>query len=325
MLTVTVLSLGLPLAALGLDASITAAVSPERRSLVVEASPGVRDADTYDERFATVFLNGLGLDISGQQALALAPSVGRYGRVFGLEYATVFDPNEAADALAEALLPDDDSPRPVHLAVAASSMGDVRGLEIIASLSQRQPDVKVVGFVVNTGPGPQKRARVRGGSTVQALLDGSCSAFVPGRLALGLLEVVNQGAQGHVESTRELAVAYRAGTTYRGRVVFNQLCSLTRPSAVEAPPPIPYTVYLTTGDPGDDVIVDTEGAYRDWVRVLPGMQRIRVPGATHDNFSYRPDLFNPVFSNEIMPRIRALQVARTPSALPAAQGAQRPV
>lgn len=319
------LILGVPLCALGLDAAVTAAVSTERRSVVIEASPGVRDADTWDAAFATVFLNGLGLDISGQQALALAPSVGRYGRVLGLEYAEVFDPNEAADALAEGLMPDEDSPRPVYLAVAASSMGDVRGLEIIASLTQRQPDVRVMGFIVNTGPGPRKRVRVRGGATVQAVIDRSCSAFIPGRVTLGLLEVLNQSAQGRLDNSHEVAVAYRAGTTYRGGVVFNQLCSLTRPSAVDAPPPIPYTVYLTTGDPADDRVVDTDGAYRDWVQVLPGMQRIRVPGATHDNFSFRPDLFNPLFANEIMPRIRAQQIVRSPATRPNGLGAQHPV
>lgn len=311
--------------ALAVDAAVTAATSPERRTTVVEASPGVRDAETYDPRFAVVFLNGLGLDISGRQALALAPSVGRYGRVLALEYASVFDPDEAADALHDILAPPGDGRTPVYLGLVASSMGDVRGLEIIASLQQRHPDVRVVGFVVNTGPGPGKRTRVRGGRTVQALLDQSCWLVAPGRVTLGLLEVLNQNSQGHVNSTRDVALAYRSGTSYRGRVIVNQLCSLTRASALEEPPRMPYSVYLTTGDPADDVMVDTEGAYADWREVLPGMELIRVPGATHDNLSYRPDLFNPLFADVILPRLRAEQVARTPRSHQPGLGANRPV
>lgn len=319
------LTLALIAGLVGLDSAVTAATSPERRTDVIEVSSGLADAPTHDDGFATVFLNGLGLDISAEQARALTPAVGRFGRVYALEYASVFDADEAADALHAALRAQRAASPPVHLTVVASSMGDVRGLEIIASLGQRHPDVVTVGFVVNTGPGPGKRTRVKGGRAVQALLDQSCSPFVPGQVTLGLLELVNQGHQGHVRTFGGAVRAFNAGTTYSGPVVVNQLCSLTRPSALARPPYVPFTAYLTTGSPEDDVIVDGDGAYEDWRTVLPGMQLRRVDGATHDNFSHRPDLFNPLFADDLMPLIRAQQIARTRVAAGHVAGARRPV
>lgn len=321
-----VLALGLPLSLLALDSMWTSATSAERSTTVVAVSAGYPDADTYDPATATIFLNGLGLDISQDQARALTPSVGAFGQVHALEYASVFDANEAADAVQSAVSTAGE-PRPMtYLTVVASSMGDVRALEIIASLAERHADtVTVMGFIVNTGPGPGKRVRVRGGPGVQALLDQSCTAFIPGRATLGLVEVMNQGLQGHVSEMSDVAVAYRAGTGYRGRVIVNQLCSLTRPSALQSPPFIPYSAYLATGFPLDDVIVDGEGAYADWLDVLPGMQIRRVEGATHDNLSYRPDLFNPLFADDLMPLIQNQRIARTGNTHPGGAGARRPV
>ncbi|MFV0451680.1 MAG: hypothetical protein ACK5LS_05450 [Propioniciclava sp.] len=310
--TAVVLILGLPLSLIALDSMWTAATSDDRSTEIVAVSPGYPDAETYDPTRATVFLNGLGRDISTDQAQALTPSVGQFGRVYALQYAPVFDPNEAADTVRETVGMPPGSGQVTHLTVVASSMGDVRGLELIASLSERHANaVTVVGFVVNTGPGPDKRIRVRGGPTVQALLDQSCSAFVPGRASLGLMEIVNQTLQGHVTDVDGAAIAYSAGTEYRGQVVVNQLCSLTRPSAIADPPFVPFSVYLATGFPLDDVIVDGEGAYADWLKVLPGMEIRRIEGTTHDNLSYRPDLFNPVFAEDLMPLIRNQQIART--------------
>lgn len=323
--TCIVLILGIPLSLIGLDSMWTAATSPGRATTIVHVDTGYPDADTYDASTATLFLNGLGLDISEEQARALTPSVGRFGEVYALRYASVFDPNEAADAVAAAVR-DPEAPDDVtHLTLVASSMGDVRALEIIASLRERHTNVDVVGFVVNTGPGPGKRVRVRGGPTIQAVLDQSCSAFVPGRITMGLVEVVNQRVQGNVTDMDGAALAYTSGTEYPGQVVVNQLCSLTRPSAIDEPPYIPFTVYLTTGFPLDDVIVDGDGAYADWLEVLPGMELRRVEGATHDNFSYRPDLFNPLFAEDLMPLIRNQIVARGSSASGGGSLSQRPV
>lgn len=303
----------------------TAATSVERSTTVVAVSTGFPDSATYDPATATIFLNGLGLDISEDQAQALTPSVGSFGRVYALEYSSVFDANEAADAVRSAVTPNDSHPGKTYLTVVASSMGDVRALEIIASLVERHADsVTVMGFVVNTGPGPGKRLRVRGGPTVQALLDQSCTPFIPGRVTLGLIEVANQSLQGHVTGVADAAFAYRTGTGYRGRVVVNQLCSLTRPSAIDRPPVIPFTVYLTTGIPLDDVVVDGEGAYADWLTVLPGMQIRHVDGATHDNFSYRPDLYNPLFADDLLPLIQNQRIARTGNIHPGGAGARRP-
>lgn len=326
MYTAVVLTLGLPLSLLALDSMWTSATSSEHSTTVVAVSPGSPTADTYDAATATIFLNGLGLDISQDQARAMTPSVGAFGRVYALEYASVFDANEAADAVASAVGHTSESRQMTYLTVVASSMGDVRALEIIASLAERHADtVTVMGFVVNTGPGPEKKVRVRGGPGMQAFLDQSCTPFVPGRATLGLAEVVNQGFQGHVTEVGDVATAYRAGTGYRGRVIVNQLCSLTRPSALESPPFIPFSVYLGTGYPLDDVIVDGEGAYADWLGVLPGMQIRRVEGATHDNLSYRPDLFNPLFADDLMPLIQNQRIARTGNTHPGGAGARRPV
>lgn len=323
--TAVVLILGLPLSAIAFDSMWTAATSRDWETTVTPVSAGQPDADTYDGTTATVFLNGLGRDISRDQAQALTPSVGQFGHVLAVDYAAVFDPNEAADALATALADVTDGAERTHLTVVASSMGDVRGLEIIASIKERHRSVNVTGFIVNTGPGPGKRVRVRGGPTVQALLDQSCSTFVPGRATMGLIEVLNQGLQGNVDSADAAALAYSSGTEYRGRVVVNQLCSLTRPAAVDDPPFVPFSAYLTTGFPLDDVIVDGEGAYTDWREVLPGMSIRYVAGATHDNLSYRPDLFNPLFAEDLMPLIRNQRIARSPRAPSGAAGAQRPI
>lgn len=302
------------------------ATHPERATEVRHISDGFADAPTYEEDTAIVFLNGLGLDISARQAQALTASVGRYGRVLALEYATVFDPDEAAHRLHDALLTGEGVPDRVRLTVVASSMGDVRGLEIIASLREHHRDVDVVGFIVNTGPGPEKRLRVKGGRAVQAVLDQSCSLVAPGQITLGLLEVVNQALQARIHTTDDLVAAYGSGTTYRGRVVVNQLCSLTRPSAINEPPYIPFKAYLTTGDPTDDVIVDGELAYHDWRRLLPGMELRTVDGATHDNLSYRPDLFNPLFADDLMPRIAATRPAeRSPGLHTSDRTITRPV
>ena len=312
-LTTIVASVVVPAALLAADAGWTMATNPERATEVRHISDGFADADTFQADTATVFLNGLGLDISARQAQALTTSVGSYGRVLALEYASVFDADEAAHRLHDALLTGEGVPDRVRLTVVASSMGDVRGLEIIASLRQHHRDITVVGFIVNTGPGPEKRLRVKGGQAVQALLDQSCAVVAPGQVTLGLLEVFNQAQQGRIHTTDDLVAAYGSGTAYRGRVVVNQLCSLTRPPAVNEPPYIPFKAYLTTGDPADDVIVDGERAYHDWRRLLPGMELRTVEGATHDNLSYRPDLFNPLFADDLMPRIAATRpVDRTP-------------
>lgn len=318
------LVVALPVALIGLDAGVAAATNPVRSSTVVEASPGDASAPEHRTDWATVFLNGLGLDVSLIQAEALTPSVGRFGRVYALKYASVFDADEAADELARAIRTPNTTPAaPVTLTLVASSMGDVRGLEIIAALHQRHPEVRVAGFVVNTGPGPGKRLRVKAGPTVQALLDQSCSPFVPGSVTLGLLEVLNQYGQGNVTSPATLADAFEAGTQYRGRVVVNQLCSLTRPSPLTDPPAVPFSAYLGVADPAADVIVDCEAAYADWKELLPDMQQRRVAGVTHDNLHFRPDVFNRLFAADLMPAVRAA-VAPKPS-VRGGIGAPRPV
>ena len=302
-LATLLLVLGAPALLLGLDSAWTVATNPAHRTRVIAVTEGDKAAPTYRGDSASIFLNGLGLDVSERQAKALSPSVGRFGRVYALAYASVFDPDRAADAVAEAILDPDAPDRPAYLTVLTSSMGDVRGLEIIASLRQRHEQVRVVGFVVNTGPGPGKRLRVRGGEAVQRLLDQSCSPFVPGSVTLGVVEVLNQTLQGNVDRLSDAVEAFNAGRQYRGRVLVNQLCSLTRPSALSDPPPIPYSVYLGVADPDHDLVVDTELAYEDWLGLLPGMEHRRVAGATHDNFHFRPDLFNPLLTDDILPRI----------------------
>lgn len=319
--------LAVPTGLLVLDAAWTAATNPQRQTQVIEVSAGVRDAPTHDRATATVFLNGLGLDIARHQAEALTPSAGRFGRVLALEYAAVFDPNEAADALHRALRPTPDTPTPTRLTVVASSMGDIRGLEIIASLGERYPDVIVDGFIVNTGPGPRKSSRVQGGDAVRGLLGYGCTPLVPGQVTLGLLEVANQALQGaDVTDPARLRATFESGTSYRGRVVMNQLCSLTRPSSVERPPWVPFTAYLMPDPATADVVIDAEGAYADWRLVLPGMEVRRIRGVTHDNLSYRPDLFNPLFAEDLLPAVRQTVAARENRRPPAGgPGASRPV
>lgn len=302
-LVVLLLLVVLPAFLLGLDSAWTVTTSPAHRTTITEVSPGDRSAPTYRSDSAAIFVNGLGLDVSERQARALSPSVGRFGRVYSLAYASVFDADRAADAVAEAIRDPEHPKKPSYLTVLTSSMGDVRGLEIIASLQQRHEEVRVVGFVVNTGPGPGKRLRVRGGETIQRILDQSCSPFVPGSVTLGLVELANQTLQGNVDDLDGAAAAFNAGRQYRGHVLVNQLCSLTRPAAITDPPTIPYSVYLGVADPADDVVVYTEPAYDDWLDLLPGMEIRRVRGATHDNFHFRPDLFNPLLTHDILPKI----------------------
>lgn len=114
-LTAIVAAIAVPTALLAADASWTMVTNPERATEVRRISDGFADADTYEPDTATVFLNGLGLDISARQAQALVPSVGRYGRVLALEYASVFDADEAAHRLHDALLTGEGVPDRVRL------------------------------------------------------------------------------------------------------------------------------------------------------------------------------------------------------------------
>lgn len=287
---------------IGLDSAVSSWTSPERRTRVVGIALPPVSAPSYDPGAATILLNGLGRDLGVEQARAISPALGHFGRVLALEYGAVFDPAAAADGVHDDFVRSAARP-PWHLTVVTSSMGDVRGLELIAALADRHPDVRVEGFVVNTGPGPHKRRRVKGEAS-QLVIDSGCTPFVPGQVALGLLEVVNQAGQGNVRDLRDAGAAYALGQGYRGAVVMDQLCSLTRPPAVGHPPEVAWSVYLMTGTPDDDVVVDNEGAYADWLGVLPGMGVRRVAGATHDNISFRPELFNPLFADDLMPAIR---------------------
>ena len=324
-MVVFLLLLGTPALLLGIDSAWTVATNPAHRTTITEVSIGNRTAPTYRSDSAAIFLNGLGLDVSQRQARALSPSVGRFGRVYSLAYASVFDPDRAADAVAKAVV-DPGPPRtPTYLTVFTSSMGDVRGLEIIASLQQRHEEIRVVGFVINTGPGPGKRLRVRGGETIQRILDQSCSPFVPGSITLGLVELANQTLQGNVDGLETATSAFNAGRQYRGRVLVNQLCSLTRPSAITAPPTIPYSVYLGVADPGDDIVVHTELAYDDWLDLFPGMEVRRVAGATHDNFHFRPDLFNPLLADDILPKISSARRLAHPPRPATEDGSDNPL
>lgn len=305
-------------ALLALDSGVTRLTHPARRTRIIAIEAAAPGLSSYDAGSATVVLNGLGRDISVAQARAIAPALGRFGRVVALEYGAVFEADAAADRVHADFVASGVAP-PWHLVVVASSMGDVRGLELISALQQRHPDVRVEGFVVNTGPGPHKRARVKGAAS-QLVIDSGCTPFIPGKVTLGVVEVVNQTLQGHVADARDAGTAYAMGQDYRGTVLMDQLCSLTRPPAVLDPPEIPWSVYLTTGSPADDLVVDTEGAYADWRTLLPDMNLRRVPGATHDNLSFRPDLFNPLFADDLMPAIRA---ARWERERPLGQGPHR--
>ena len=305
-------------ALLAADSVVTTWTSPARRTRVVAVSPGNAGAPAHDRASATILLNGLGRDISVQQARAIAPSLGAYGRVLALEYGAVFEPDRAADRVHASFVDAGVAP-PWHLTVVASSMGDVRGLELIASLHQRHPDVRVEGLVVNTGPGPNKRLRVKGAAS-QWAIDSGCTPFVPGQVTLGLVELANQFRQGNLLDLEDAGWAYAMGEGYSGTVLMDQLCSLTRRPAVADPPDPGWSVYLMAGTPDADVVVDNEGAYADWRELLPAMGVRRVAGATHDNISFRPELFNPLFADDLMPAIRA---ARWQRERPLEQGPMR--
>lgn len=278
----------------------------------LESTPEEQALASHDERSVTLFLNGLGLDIACEQAEAIRPVAAHYGRVACLWYPSDFDTVPVSEKIYQTLF-DATSTKPQHLTIVASSMGDVRGYQIAAELNRRH-DITIENFVVNTGPGPLVKERVRD-QGFRDMIATSCGK-TPGKLLMAAIEVVNQTLQQKQENTVEaLAATVSQGLAYNNRVVSDQLCDLNTPLAIadSDKPVMQNAVYILPDDPARDTIVDVEGAARDWREVIPVMEVVHVGhGVTHDNISYRPEVYSDVLAGVFeKARDRRVAIERT--------------
>lgn len=250
----------------------------------------------YDPQSVTVFLNGLGRDISCEQAAAMQPVVGKYGKVACLIYPSSFNAEPVAGKIYDEVFGGADTNAKKHITIVASSMGDSRGVQLAKILFEKHK-VITEGLIINTGPGPLGKQRVKN-TFYQSMIDNSCG-MTPGKLLMTVIEFFNHTNQGkRLDNIAAVQEVIELGFAYNNRVVSDQMCELSKPLNVEAKgiPPIGTAVYMEPDNPANDTIVDTENAARDWAVLLPNLQIKKIgENVTHDNISYRPDVFRRVF------------------------------
>lgn len=255
-----------------------------------------RKSPEYDEHTATIFINGLGRDISDDQARAMLPVVGNFGRVYYFEYPTSNDTSAMARKTYETIFTNKLPNQKGHLNIVTSSMGDRFGYRIAEELENIEPGI-VELLIMNTGPGPLGKDRVRS-QAFRAAISRSCPEIVPGNIAMAAIELVNQMSQGKNYNSLEI-VSQTATEAFEmnGRVIAMQMCELNRRIDLrrETETVAKHIIYMLPENAANDQIVDTVAAADDWRKIFPNIEIIPVPGVGHDHISYRPELFNPYF------------------------------
>lgn len=249
-------------------------------------------APQYDPNSATIFLNGLGHDISCDQALAMEPVVGKFGKNACVIYPSSFSNEPVATKVYDTLFKDADPKATKRAKIVGSSMGDRRALGIAKVLSEKYK-VVIEALIINTGPGPLGKVRVKS-EFYKSMIENSCGK-IPGKLLMALIELFKYSNEG-----KQLDGAVESGFAYNNRVISDQMCSLDTPLDLQAKdvPAIGTAVYMEPENTVNDVIVDDDGAARDWGELLPNLQVMKVGGnVTHDNISYRPEVFRPIFED----------------------------
>lgn len=250
----------------------------------------------YDENTATIFINGLGRDISDDQARAMLPVVGNFGRVYYFEYLTSDDTSAMASKIYETIVDPSPSDQKKHINIVASSMGDRFGYEIARELNKIEPNI-VELLIMNTGPGPLGRERVKP-DAFRAAISQSRPEIVPGNIAMAIIELFNQMGQGReYDSINKVGQTAIEAFEMNGRVIAMQMCELNNMISLrpKTNPIAKNIAYLKPNDPSSDQIVDTVAAADDWKQIFPNIEIISINGVGHDHISYKPELFGPTF------------------------------
>lgn len=292
-----VLAIVAPVAVLWADSSIAHSISYRDTIVAAMSNSENEHLPQYDPNSATVFLNGYGEDVSCEQAEAMRPVVGKYGRVLCMVYSSEYDAVAAADKLYETIADGRSNNDTLYLTILTGSMGDKRGYQIGQEIGKR-PNVALEGLIMNTGAGPFGNSRVKN-KIARDNINHICTK-APGKLAMAGLEVLIETSQGKtINDGGDVWEMLQRGVAYNNRVLQNQSCTLPNvlPNTPTKQPAFRLVCYLLPDNPANDTIIDTIGAAEDWRQFFPDLQVIQVSGnVTHDNVRHRPEQFLPIMS-----------------------------
>lgn len=251
---------------------------------------------TYDPNSATLFMNGFGEDISCKQAKAMQPAVGKFGKVACLTYASSFNRVADADKAYDAIFGNTPENTVVHLTIFTGSMGDKRGVQLGDEMTKRH-GVKLEGIVMNTGAGPYGMGGVRSTLFKEHVAQRACE-HAPGKATMvGLQVLLIEQLPGNQTDQEGLNEGVKKGLDYNNSVLQNQSCTIQEVYTVapEEAPKFESVFYMRPDNPQNDLIIDNLVAENDWKQIFPTLQDVAVGGnVTHDNVSYRPEVFLPV-------------------------------
>lgn len=278
------------------DSGIGYALSYRGTSLTQIDNTENEKAPTYDPNSATLFMNGFGEDISCKQAKAMQPAVGKFGKVFCLTYASSFDRVADADKAYDGMFGDTSEDATKHLSVVTGSMGDKRGVQLGDEMAKRR-GVKLEGIIMNTGAGPYGLNGVKSTLFKEHIVQRACE-HAPGKgIMVGLQVLLIEQLPGNQTDQEGLHEGVKKGLDYNNSVLQNQSCTIQEEYRVapEDAPKFESVFYMRPDNPQNDHIIANVVAENDWKEVFPALQDVAVGGnVTHDNVSYRPEVFLPV-------------------------------
>ena len=278
------------------DSGVGYAVSYRGTTVTLIDNTENEKSPTYDPNSATLFMNGFGEDISCDQAEAMQPVVGKFGKVACLTYPSLFDPIADADKAHDVIFDDTPDDAIKHVTIFTGSMGDKRGTELADEMVERHK-VKPEGLVMNTGAGPYGMKAVKNTFFKDYIARTACE-HAPGKLTMvGLQVLIVEQLPGNQANQEDRAEGIKKGLDYNNSVLQNQSCTIQEEYRVapEDAPKFESVFYMRPDNPQNDHIIDNVVAENNWKEVFPALQDVAVGGnVTHDNVSYRPEVFLPV-------------------------------